>query len=145
MLNKPVKMAEASYVLRRTNPRVPFFADAEMSLEDGVSVRAQVSELSSRGCYVDALQLVPVGSKMDLNICYGLTTCQIKGKVIYNHSGGGLGVFGMGVVFREMNPQQHDVISGWVSQLAGRGRLAGPEKNPSAPNVPYEKNLPPQF
>lgn len=145
MLNRRFKMAEAPYVLRRTNLRVPFFADAEMSLEDGISVRAQVSELSSRGCYVDALQLVPVGAKMDLNICYGPITCQVKGKVIYNHSGGGLGVFGMGVVFREMAPEQHDMINSWVSQLVRPRHLAGTEQNPRAPHVPYAKNLPPQL
>ncbi|MGH9734354.1 MAG: PilZ domain-containing protein [Candidatus Acidiferrales bacterium] len=138
-------MPEPPYALRRTNPRVPFFADAEMSLEEGISVRAQVSELSSRGCYVDALQLVPVGSKMELNICYGPITCHVKGKVIYNHSGGGLGVFGMGVIFREMNPAQNEVIDSWVSQLAGRGRLTATGQNLSAPGVPYGKTLPPQI
>lgn len=132
-------------MLRRANPRFPFFADAEMSLEDGICVRAQVSELSSRGCYVDALQAVPVGAKMELNICYGVSTCQVKGKVIYNHSGGGLGVFGMGVVFRDLNPEQHSVINGWLSQLAGHGRLAGAEQNPNTPHVSYGKNLPSQL
>jgi len=144
MLKKRVKMAEASYVLRRANPRFPFFADAEMSLEDGICVRAQVSELSSRGCYVDALQAVPVGARMDLNIRYGVTSCQVKGKVIYNHAGGGLGVFGMGVVFREINPEQDDVIKGWLSQLAGQRRLAGIEPNLNTPGIAPEK-LPPQL
>lgn len=145
MLKKWSKMPEPRYVLRRTNPRFPFFADAEMNVEDGVSVRAQVSELSSRGCYVDALQSVPVGSKLDLNICYGTTTCQVKGKVIYNHSGGGLGIFGMGVVFRELDSEQHGVINGWLSQLAGQGRLATAEQSPNAPNAPYGKTLPPRL
>lgn len=138
-------MAEPRYVLRRSSPRFPFFADAEMSLEDGISVRAQISELSSRGCYVDALQAVPVGAKLDLNICYGMSTCQVKGKVIYNHSGGGLGIFGMGVVFRELDSEQHGVINSWLSQLAGQSRLAAAEQSPNSPNAPYGKILPPQL
>lgn len=110
---------EARYAVRRTNPRYPFFADAEINLQGGASLSAQVSELSSRGCYVDALEPISVGTEMKLFISYGAGSCELKGKVIYKHSGGGLGVFGMGVVFGEMNSQQHTVIQNWLCQLAG--------------------------
>ncbi len=137
-------MAEPVYALRRTTPRYPFFADAEINLRGGVSVSAQISEISSRGCYIDALEPIPVGTEMDLSICYGLNACALKGKVIYKHSGGGLGVFGMGVVFREMNPEQHYVINGWLSQLAGGGP-AGPDTNSGGPNISRGNSLPQQF
>lgn len=113
-------VAEPRYAIRRTNPRYPFFADAEVNLRDGLRLRAQVSELSSRGCYVDALEPVPVGTDLDLCISYGMTACEIRGKVIYKHSGGGLGVFGMGVLFGDMNPEQHNTIHGWLDQAAGQ-------------------------
>ena len=35
-------MAEAPYTGRRANPRFSFFADAEVTLRDGVGVRAQL-------------------------------------------------------------------------------------------------------
>ena len=111
-------MSEAPYAIRRINPRFPFFADAELNLQGGMRVSAQLSELSARGCYVDALQPVAVGTEMRLSICYGANTCELNGKVIYKHSGGGMGLFGMGVLFRDMGNEQHKLIEGWLSQLA---------------------------
>lgn len=128
-------VAEARYAIRRTNPRYPFFADAEVNLKDGLRLRAQVSELSSRGCYVDALEPVPVGTDLDLYISYGMTACEIRGKVIYKHSGGGLGVFGMGVLFGDMNPEQNNTIHGWLSQAAGQP-TAGAETAPGMQDRP---------
>lgn len=119
-------MVEPSYAIRRTNPRFPFFADAEISLRDGIQLSAQLSEISSRGCYIDALQPVPVGTEMRLCISDGANRCEVVGKVIYKHSGGGLGVFGMGVLFEDMAPGQHSVIETWLRELAGqRLRTAG--------------------
>jgi hypothetical protein len=55
---------------------------------------------------------------MRLCICYGENTCEVKGKVIYKHSGGGMGVFGMGVLFRDISTEQHHLIEDWLTQLA---------------------------
>ena len=52
-------MAEAPYT-RRTNPRFSFFADAEVIQLDGTWVRGQLAELSSRGCYIDTLEPIPI-------------------------------------------------------------------------------------
>jgi hypothetical protein len=121
-------MPEANYALRRITPRVPFFADAEIILRDGTSVPAQLSEISARGCYVDALEPLPVGTELHLAICDLLTTCELDGKVIYEHSGGGLGVVGMGVLFGNLGPEQHSTIDAWLNQLANGNRgNASPE------------------
>jgi hypothetical protein len=111
-------MAEARYPVRRTNPRYSFFADAEVTLHDGTSVRGQLAELSSRGCYVDTLQPIPPRTKLNIRICDGISTCELHGKVLYLHSGGGLGVFGMGVLFEEMRAEQHSTIGSWLRGLA---------------------------
>jgi hypothetical protein len=111
-------VAEATYAIKRTNPRYPFFADAEITLRDGTSLPAQLSELSARGCYVDTLEPIPVGTKFHLSIWEALNACEVDGKVIYEHSGGGLGVIGMGVLFEEMPAEQHSKIDGWLAQLA---------------------------
>jgi hypothetical protein len=44
----------------------------------------------------------------------------LGGKVIYLHSGGGFGIFGMGVVFEEMGAEQQAAIEAWLRGLAGR-------------------------
>jgi hypothetical protein len=106
----------------RANPRFPFFADAEVTLRDGTGVRGQLAELSSRGCYIDALEPIPIRTKLRLRICDGASACELHGKVISMHSGGGFGVFGMGVLFEEMGPEQHSAIDAWMRGLA---RLPG--------------------
>jgi hypothetical protein len=119
-------MAEASYAVRRAHPRFSFFAEAEVTLRDGTGVRAQIAELSSRGCYIDTLEPIPVRTKLRLRICDGTNTCELHGKVLYMHSGGGFGVFGMGVLFEEMGPEQHSAIDEWLRGLARhRGKDLG--------------------
>jgi hypothetical protein len=112
-------MAEARYPVRRANPRYSFFADAEVTLHDGTSVRGQLAELSSRGCYIDTLLPIPPRTKLNIRICDGMSTCELHGKVLYLHSGGGLGIFGMGVLFEEMRTEQQSTIGAWLRGLAG--------------------------
>jgi len=125
-------MAEGPYTTRRANPRFSFFADAEVTLRDGTGVRAQLAELSSRGCYIDTLEPIPTRTKFRLRICDGISTCELHGKVLYLHSGGGFGIFGMGVLFEEMGADQHSSIDGWLRKLArhqmkNSGRTSSPE------------------
>jgi hypothetical protein len=125
-------MAESPYTVKRANPRFSFFADAEVTLRDGTGVRAQLAELSSRGCYIDTLEPIPIRTKLRLRICDGISTCELHGKVLYMHSGGGFGIFGMGVLFEEMGAEQHSAIDAWLRGLAGhpgkdlgRGEMRG--------------------
>jgi hypothetical protein len=111
-------MPEQMFAKKRQNPRFPFAAEAEITLSDGSWLPAQLCELSSRGCYVDTLEPLPVGTQFLLSICDGLNTCELPGKVIYEHTGGGLGITGMGVVFGEMQDQQHSTIDFWIQSAA---------------------------
>jgi hypothetical protein len=113
-------MSEGHYKTRRTNPRFSFFAEAEVTLRDGTGVRAQLAELSSRGCYIDALEPIPLRTKLHLRICDGTNSCELHGKVLYMHSGGGFGIFGMGVLFEEMGAEQQTAINAWLRELAQR-------------------------
>jgi PilZ domain len=124
-------MADGPYGVRRANPRFSFFADAEVTFGDGTSVRAQLAELSSRGCYIDTLEPIPTRTKLHLRICDGMSTCELDGRVIYLHSGGGFGIFGMGVAFEEINAEQHSSIDGWLRELA-RGQRKDLQKNSSS-------------
>lgn len=112
-------MPKTTYPVKRTNPRFPFSAEAEIILQDGTWMPAQIAEISARGCYVDTLEPIPVGTEFDLSICDGTHTCELPGKVIYEHTGGGLGVIGMGVVFGNVGFDQHSAIDAWLLELAG--------------------------
>jgi hypothetical protein len=111
-------MAEAFYPKRRANPRFSFFADGEVTLRDGTRVPTQLSQLSLRGCYIGTLEPIPTGTELTLSICDGATTCELHGEVLYMHSVGGLGIYGMGVVFGEMGAEQRRAIEAWLHELA---------------------------
>jgi hypothetical protein len=111
-------MAEKLFALRRTTPRFSFCADADITLRDGSWLPGQLSEISARGCYVDTIEALAVDTEIDLTICDGLNTCLVRGKVLYKHTGGGLGVNGMGVLFADMGVEQHSTIDGWLQRLA---------------------------
>jgi hypothetical protein len=115
-------MADTSNASTRVNPRFSFFADGEVTLEDGKRVISQLSELSARGCYIDTLQPIPVGTTFRLNISDGINACELHGKVIYMQAGGGLGVYGMGVVFGEVDAEQQLAIDAWLRELASKRR-----------------------
>jgi hypothetical protein len=112
------KATKVAYAVRRAHPRYSFAAEAELILHDGKSLSGQLTELSSRGCYVDASEPLPLGTEVDLNVCHGVISCELHGKVIYEHSGGGLGVTGMGVVFERMGAEQHYVVQNWIMELS---------------------------
>ena len=110
---------------KRADQRYSFFADAEITMHDGTSVRTQIAELSARGCYMGALVPVPIGTRFSLRISHALRTCEVHGKVVYLHSGSGLGIFGMGVFIETMAADERSVMDSWLDDLA-RKRLAIP-------------------
>src|SRR5207249_11997547 len=86
------------------------------------SVLGQLHELRSCMSYVAALETVPVRSKLRLRISDGTSTCELQGKVLYMHSGGGFGIFDMGVLFEEMDAQQRSAIQAWLRGLAAQAK-----------------------
>ena len=111
-------MTDEPYDVRRANPRFPFFADAEVTLRDGTCIPAQLDELSARGCYISTIEPIPIHTKVRLHIEYGIGTCELEGKIIYMQSGGGLGLFGAGVLFEDLSAEQHAAINAWLNGLS---------------------------
>ncbi len=111
-------MTPVKFAAKRAHPRFTFSADAEATLKDGTTVPAQLFELSSHGCYIDTIQAIPVGSELSLRIENGMNHCKLPAKVIYAHSGYGMGVFGMGVAFGELSAEQRLAIDTWIRELA---------------------------
>jgi hypothetical protein len=111
-------MNEVSFPVRRTNPRFLFSADAEAVLPDGKSLDAKVFELSLRGCYIDTIEPLPVGTHVRLHVAKGNESCDLSAKVIYLQAGFGLGVYGMGIVFEDMPGEDRLAIESWLDELA---------------------------
>jgi hypothetical protein len=105
-----------TFAARRVNPRFAFCADAEMDLPDGTSLAGQVFELSVRGCFIDSIKAIPVGTELRLRIWNGMSACEVPAKVIYMQPGDGMAVFGMGVVFENMAAEQQLAIESWIRE-----------------------------
>jgi hypothetical protein len=107
------KMPETQFSVSRSNPRFLFIAEAEVAeLGDATGFVARIAELSSRGCYVDTVNPFPVGTELRVRIRYGCSTCELPGKVIYTHSG-----FGMGVLFGEIAAENRVILDAWLDEL----------------------------
>jgi len=107
-------MQEAEFAVTRTTPRFSFIAEAEVTWpRDRTRVVARISELSARGCYVDTVNPFPLHTELKFLIRYGCSTCELLGKVIYTHSG-----YGMGVLFGEIAPTHRVTLKGWLDELA---------------------------
>ena len=103
-------MSDTPYTVARATPRFAFIAEAEIV---GMPLSARVSELSSRGCYIDSINTLPKDTEIRFRIRYGCSTCEFSGTVIYTHAG-----FGMGIMFRELDPEQRSTIDVWLDELA---------------------------
>lgn len=106
-------MPETQYKVART-PRFSFVAEAEVTWAQNKSrIVTRISELSAQGCYVDTVNPFPMDTELHFLIRYGCSTCELSGKVIYTHSG-----FGMGVLFADIAPIHRATLNNWLEGLA---------------------------
>src|ERR1700736_4186961 len=107
-------MPETQLHVTRAHPRFSFIAEAELAeAGDGMCIVARISELSSRGCYVDTVNPFPAGTELRVRIRYGCSTCELSGKVIYTHTG-----YGMGVRFGQTDAEHRATLNAWLEELA---------------------------
>src|SRR5437879_12545033 len=84
-------------------------------LSSGTRLPARTSELGLNGCYIDTLELFPVGTLVQLRILKDNGVFETSGKVLYCHPG-----IGMGLVLVGSTPDQRGVLGGWVTKLGAR-------------------------
>jgi hypothetical protein len=107
-------MPATEFTVTRAIPRFSFVAEAEVTWPvNRTRVLARISELSARGCYVDTVNPFPMETELHLLIRYGCSTCELDGKVIYTHSG-----YGMGVLFEDIPQPHRTTLNAWLDELA---------------------------
>jgi hypothetical protein len=79
----------------------------------GHHLMAQVSELSSRGCYLETPDPLTAGTKVHMRIRHEGSSCELRGTVRYAHTG-----WGMGVVFDDKYTEAFDTVDDWLAELA---------------------------
>jgi hypothetical protein len=111
-LTKPPD-AGARFAERRCVPRYPFIAAVDLfEPVSRTSFQGRTAEISTRGCYVDMLNPLPVNSVFQLRIRRDAGTFETWGRVAYTQKG-----LGMGVAFLKTEPEQEKIIQAWIAEL----------------------------
>jgi hypothetical protein len=95
---------------RRSAARPLFVASTEIiDVHTGERSRVRTADLSTRGCYIDTLNPLPLHSTVRLQIEKENETVQFQAKVVSSHLGSG-----MGLVFEPMTAQQRNTLAKWL-------------------------------
>jgi PilZ domain len=98
---------------RRAVPRYTFIATAEIiEPASGVRMAGRISEISRKGCYVDLLNTLPIGTAIQLRISRDQGAFACAAKIIYVQQG-----MGMGVAFHETPSDQLQILDSWLTEL----------------------------
>jgi len=118
--------ASARNLERRSTARHTFVASTEIiDVHSGQRVRVRTADLSTRGCYIDALNPLPVDSTVRLQIEKENELVEFRAKVVSSHLGSG-----MGLVFEGMTGQQRCTLAKW---------LGGESAAPAAGSVAFSR------
>ena len=98
---------------RRSVPRFSLIAQAEVvEPGSGVRIAGRISEISCKGCYVDLLNTLPVGTLVEVRVSRDRGEFSSRGRIVYAQEG-----MGMGIAFQETIPEQQQVLDGWIEEL----------------------------
>jgi hypothetical protein len=109
----PPMESPASGSERRKAPRYSFVATTELTDTTNASKHTgRVTEISRHGCYVDILNMLPVGTLLHVRISCDEGTFETKAKILYVHDR-----IGMGVQFLDTSKDQLEIIDSWLAKL----------------------------
>ncbi len=106
--------------IQRCEPRYPFIADAELLEESsGARMSSRISDLSLNGCYVDTVNPLPDGALVHLKIFTETHAFEAPATVVHSQA-----FLGMGVKFREVQPESAQVLRLWLPEAADQAKEA---------------------
>ena len=93
--------------------RYPFVTIFELTdLQSETRVIEQKSDLSLFGCHVDAVKLLPKGTKVRIRVVHAGATFIALGKVAYSGENSG-----MGLIFTKIESNHQLVLEKWIVEL----------------------------
>jgi hypothetical protein len=103
----------SSFRERRSVPRFSLIATADIvEPASGVHISGRISEISRKGCYLDVLNTLPVGTRLRLTISRDQGTFSTEAKIIYVQDG-----MGMGILFLDIPADQLQILDKWLNDL----------------------------
>jgi hypothetical protein len=98
---------------KREVPRYTFIADVTVTdVANDTRMSGRISEISRKGCYVDILNPLPVGTSLLLKITRDQGVFTTPGKIIYAQTG-----MGMGVAFVDIPADQMNTLDTWLAEI----------------------------
>jgi hypothetical protein len=105
--------SKVTHEKQRAVPRYSFVASTELTDPvHAIHLSGRVTEISRHGCYVDALNALPVGTLLNLEITCDQGKFATKATIIYIHPG-----IGMGIAFADTAEPQAQVLESWLAAL----------------------------
>ena len=105
---------------QRCEPRYPFIASAELLEEiSGARMSSRISDLSLNGCYVDTINPLPDGTLVHLRIFTETHAFEAPATVVHSQA-----FLGMGMKFRDVQPESVEVLRLWLPEAADQPREA---------------------
>jgi hypothetical protein len=109
----PPNEPEKPYSERRLVPRYGLIAQTEVvEPVSGLRIAGRISEISRKGCYVDALNTLPTQTMIEVRISRDRGKFSSPGKIIYTQEG-----MGMGIAFLNMPAEQLKTLDVWLAEL----------------------------
>ncbi len=98
---------------KRSVPRYALIATAEIvEPSSGVRMSGRISEIGRKGCYLDVLNTLPIGTRLKLRISRDRGTFFADATIRYVHEG-----IGMGLEFDGIAPDQLKLLDAWLAEL----------------------------
>ena len=98
---------------KRSVPRYSLIATVDVvEPVSGMRIPGRISELSRKGCYVDALNNLPPQTRVHIRISRDSGTFSSPAKIIYVQEG-----MGMGLAFVEPPDDQLKILDSWIAEL----------------------------
>jgi hypothetical protein len=117
-------------VERRKSERIPFSAVAQLvEPRSQTRLAARVADISHHGCYVDALNAMPVGTKVIITIEHSSSQLKTDASITYSMPG-----MGMGLSFQNLSFESKSLLGRWIAEA--RGEVFSPSKAVQAEATP---------
>lgn len=96
-------------------PRYTCVATADLTdTANSVRLSGRVTEISRKGCYLDILNTLPVGTVVQLHVSRDRGAFVSLGKILYVQEG-----IGMGIAFLDPTDDQLKILDSWLADLDG--------------------------
>ena len=103
----------STYANKRTVPRYNLIATvAIVEPVSEMKIAGRISEISRKGCYVDVLNTLPVGTPIRLEVSRDKGDFKTAGTIIYVQES-----MGMGVAFADTSEEQLKILDSWLQEL----------------------------